>query len=76
MGTVSLIRCANGTWYPGPAAVGFITSPEQADQIIRNEQADLVLLGRQMLRDPYWPLTAARALGREAPWPNQYLRAR
>jgi 2,4-dienoyl-CoA reductase-like NADH-dependent reductase (Old Yellow Enzyme family) len=58
------------------AAVGFITSPEQADQIIRNEQADMVLLGRQMLRDPYWPLTAARALGREAPWPNQYLRAR
>jgi len=58
------------------AAVGLITSPEQADQIIRNEQADLVLLGRQMLRDPYWPLTAARALGREAPWPSQYLRAR
>jgi 2,4-dienoyl-CoA reductase-like NADH-dependent reductase (Old Yellow Enzyme family) len=58
------------------AAVGFITAPEQADQIIRNEQADLVLIGRQMLRDPYWPLTAAKALGREASWPNQYLRAR
>ena len=58
------------------AAVGLITSPEQADQIIRNEQADLVLLGREMLRDPHWPLRAARALGRNAPWPNQYLRAR
>lgn len=58
------------------AAVGFITSPEQADQIIRNEQADLVLLGRGMLRDPYWPLTAARVLKQEIAWPNQYLRAR
>ncbi len=58
------------------AAVGMISSPEQADQIIRNEQADLVLLGRQMLRDPYWPLHAARTLGREVTWPNQYLRAR
>jgi 2,4-dienoyl-CoA reductase-like NADH-dependent reductase (Old Yellow Enzyme family) len=58
------------------AAVGLITSPEQADQIIRNEQADLVLLARQMLRDPHWPLHAARALGRETTWPNQYLRAR
>jgi 2,4-dienoyl-CoA reductase-like NADH-dependent reductase (Old Yellow Enzyme family) len=58
------------------AAVGLITSPEQADQIIRNEQADLVLLARQMLRDPHWPLHAARALGRDVAWPNQYLRAR
>jgi 2,4-dienoyl-CoA reductase-like NADH-dependent reductase (Old Yellow Enzyme family) len=58
------------------AAVGLITSPEQADQIIRNEQADLVLLGRQMLRDPYWPLHAARTLGQEVAWPNPYLRAR
>ena len=58
------------------AAVGFITSPEQADQIIRNEQADLVLLAREMLRDPHWPLRAARALGHDAAWPNQYVRAR
>ena len=58
------------------AAVGLITSPAQADQIIRNEQADLVLLGREMLRDPYWPLRAARALGHDVPWPNQYLRAK
>ncbi|MCU0248924.1 MAG: NADH:flavin oxidoreductase/NADH oxidase [Vicinamibacterales bacterium] len=58
------------------AAVGVITSPAQADQIIRNEQADLILLGREMLRDPYWPLRAARALGQDAAWPNQYLRAK
>jgi 2,4-dienoyl-CoA reductase-like NADH-dependent reductase (Old Yellow Enzyme family) len=58
------------------AAVGLITSPAQADQIIRNEQADLVLLAREMLRDPYWPLRAARALGQDTPWPNQYARAK
>jgi 2,4-dienoyl-CoA reductase-like NADH-dependent reductase (Old Yellow Enzyme family) len=58
------------------AAVGLITSPAQADQIIRNEQADLVLLAREMLRDPYWPLKAARALGVDTPWPDQYARAK
>ncbi|MGE5199066.1 MAG: NADH:flavin oxidoreductase/NADH oxidase [Rhodospirillaceae bacterium] len=58
------------------AAVGFITSPPQADQIIRTEQADMVLLAREMLRDPYWPLRAARALGHDVAWPNQYLRAK
>ncbi|MEW5981395.1 MAG: NADH:flavin oxidoreductase/NADH oxidase [Acidobacteriota bacterium] len=57
------------------AAVGFITSAPQADQIIRTEQANLVLLGREMLRDPYWPLRAAKALGHEIAWPNQYRRA-
>jgi 2,4-dienoyl-CoA reductase-like NADH-dependent reductase (Old Yellow Enzyme family) len=57
------------------AAVGMITAPAQADQIIRNDQADLVLLAREMLRDPYWPLHAAQELGQSAPWPRQYLRA-
>jgi len=57
------------------AAVGLVTAPEQADEIIRNGRADLVLLGRQLLRDPYWPLHAARALKQPAPIPNQYLRA-
>lgn len=56
-------------------AVGFITSPAQADQIVRTNQADCVLLAREMLRDAYWPLHAARALGRDTPWPAQYLRA-
>lgn len=45
------------------AAVGLITEPKQADEIIRREQADLVLLARASLRDPSWPLHAARALG-------------
>src|SRR6516225_4008767 len=57
------------------ASVGMITAPAQADQMIRNEQADLVLVAREMLRDPYWPLHAARELGQVAPWPRQYLRA-
>jgi 2,4-dienoyl-CoA reductase-like NADH-dependent reductase (Old Yellow Enzyme family) len=57
-------------------AVGLITTPEQADHVIRSGQADLVLLGRELLRDPYFALRAARALGAEGPWPRQYLRAR
>lgn len=56
-------------------AVGLITSPAQADHIIRSGQADLVLLARELLRDPYWPLRAARELGQQTPWPAQYLRA-
>ena len=57
------------------AAVGMITNPAQADHILRTGQADLVLLAREMLRDPYWPLHAAQALGQAAAWPVQYLRA-
>jgi len=57
------------------AAVGLITESRQADQIVRNCQADLIMLGREMLRDPYWPLHAARELGCELPPPPQYLRA-
>ena len=45
------------------AAVGLITAPAQADEIIRNGRADLVFLARELLRDPYWPLHAAEALG-------------
>ena len=55
--------------------VGMITGSAQADHIIRSGQADLVLLGRELLRDPYWPLRAARELGQPAPWPCQYVRA-
>ena len=57
------------------AAVGLITSPAQADHIIRTGQADMVLLSREILRNPYWPMDAAQALGRVASWPSQYLRA-
>jgi 2,4-dienoyl-CoA reductase-like NADH-dependent reductase (Old Yellow Enzyme family) len=56
-------------------AVGLITSPAQADHIIRTGQADMVLLARGFLRDPYWPLHAARRLGHKFAWPVQYLRA-
>ena len=56
-------------------AIGLITSPVQADHIIRTGQANLVLLAREYLRDPYWPLRAARELGHAVPWPVQYLRA-
>jgi 2,4-dienoyl-CoA reductase-like NADH-dependent reductase (Old Yellow Enzyme family) len=56
-------------------AVGFITEPAQADQILRTGQADVVLLAREMLRDPYWPLHAAQTLGQTVPWPVQYARA-
>lgn len=57
------------------AAVGLITDPMQADEIVRNGRADLVLLGRESLRDPYWPLHAARKLHQAPPVPPQYLRA-
>lgn len=57
-------------------AVGMITDPMQADQIIRLGQADAVLLARQFLRDPYFPLHAATAVHREIAWPVQYERAR
>jgi 2,4-dienoyl-CoA reductase-like NADH-dependent reductase (Old Yellow Enzyme family) len=56
-------------------AVGLITSAAQADAIVRDGQADCVLLAREMLRDPYFPLRAARELGHAASWPKQYLRA-
>jgi 2,4-dienoyl-CoA reductase-like NADH-dependent reductase (Old Yellow Enzyme family) len=57
------------------AAVGMITEPAEANQIVASGQADIVFLARAMLRDPYWPLHAAAALGEEASWPVQYLRA-
>ena len=57
------------------AAVGFITDPKQADDIIRNGRADLVSLARQMLVDPYWPAHAAKVLGHKLTPPNQYARA-
>lgn len=58
------------------AAVGLITHAMQADEIVRNGRADLVYLGRELLRDPYWPITAARALGVDAKElaPQQYWR--
>ena len=68
------IRAATGL---ATAAVGLITEPGQADEIVRSGRADVVLLGRELLRDAYWPAHAARALGRPeaVPAPVQYARA-
>jgi 2,4-dienoyl-CoA reductase-like NADH-dependent reductase (Old Yellow Enzyme family) len=57
-------------------AVGLITTPEMAEETVRNSRADVVALGRELLRHPYWPLSAARALGDDIAWPKQYLRAK
>ena len=56
-------------------AVGMITSPVQAEHIIRTGQADAVIMAREFLRDPYWPLRAGRELEQSIAWPVQYLRA-
>jgi 2,4-dienoyl-CoA reductase-like NADH-dependent reductase (Old Yellow Enzyme family) len=58
------------------AAVGLITAPQQAEHILRTGQADAVCLARELLRDPYWPLHAARALHSDVEWPVQYQRAK
>jgi 2,4-dienoyl-CoA reductase-like NADH-dependent reductase (Old Yellow Enzyme family) len=67
------IRRATGI---ATGAVGWITEPPQAERIVADGQADAVLLARAVLREPYWPLYAARALGVDVPWPDPYLRAK
>lgn len=57
-------------------AVGLITQPEQANEILSNQEADLIFLARELLRDPYWPLHAAHALRYHISWPKQYERAK
>jgi NADH:flavin oxidoreductases, Old Yellow Enzyme family len=57
-------------------AVGFITTARQAESILQEEKADLVFLAREFLRNPYFPLNAARELGVDVTWPMQYLRAK
>jgi len=57
-------------------AVGMITEPRQAEEIIASGKADVVLLARELLRDPYWPLHAAAELGDDIAWPEQYGRAK
>jgi 2,4-dienoyl-CoA reductase-like NADH-dependent reductase (Old Yellow Enzyme family) len=56
-------------------AVGLITDPRHAEEIVASGRADVVILARELLRDPYWPLRAAKVLGASIAWPNQYLRA-
>jgi 2,4-dienoyl-CoA reductase-like NADH-dependent reductase (Old Yellow Enzyme family) len=87
-GNAAAVRIPTGPGYQVPfaarvkaetdlpvAAVGEITRPRQAEEILTGGQADAVLLGRELLRDPYWPLRAARELGTEAAAPPQYARA-
>jgi 2,4-dienoyl-CoA reductase-like NADH-dependent reductase (Old Yellow Enzyme family) len=87
-GNIATARIPAGSGYQTPfaerirreagiltGAVGMITSPFQAEHILRTGQADLVLLAREMLRDPYWPLRAARELGVPAAYPVQYARS-
>jgi 2,4-dienoyl-CoA reductase-like NADH-dependent reductase (Old Yellow Enzyme family) len=57
-------------------AVGIITEAAQAEKILTDGDADLIFLARELLRDPYWPLHAAKFFGVDVPWPNQYLRAK
>ncbi|MDX2480577.1 MAG: NADH:flavin oxidoreductase/NADH oxidase [Desulfuromusa sp.] len=60
----------------GTGTVGLITEPAQAEHIIATGLADAVLLGRELLRNPYWPVHAAQELGHNSPWPVQYERAK
>ncbi|MFH1488595.1 MAG: NADH:flavin oxidoreductase/NADH oxidase [Pseudomonadota bacterium] len=57
-------------------AVGMLETPALAEEILRNGRADLIALGREFLRNPYWPLQAARALGADIQWPKSYERAK
>lgn len=57
------------------AAVGLIDTPSLADEILNRGDADLIVLAREFLRHPYWPLQVAREFGFRVPWPVQYLRA-
>jgi len=88
-GTVSDAKVPSGPGFQAPfaaavrreagiatGAVGLITEPAQAGRIVSTGMADAVMIGRESLRDPYWPLHAARSLGVDIPWPPQYERAK
>jgi len=57
-------------------AVGIITKALQAEEILQNEDADFIIMGRELLRDPYWPMHTAKEMDAEIQWPHQYLRAK
>lgn len=57
-------------------AVGMLESPDLAEETLKTGSADLIALGRELLRNPYWPLHAAKILGEEIPWPEAYQRAK
>ena len=58
------------------AAVGMITSAQEAEEILEKQKADLIIMARQLLREPYFPLHAAKELGVDLLWPLQYDRAK
>jgi 2,4-dienoyl-CoA reductase-like NADH-dependent reductase (Old Yellow Enzyme family) len=58
------------------SAVGQITDPQQAEEILQSGKVDVILIARASLRDPYWPLRAAAELGAEVNWPDQYSRGK
>lgn len=58
------------------SAIGLITSPLMAEEILSNQRADTISLGRELLRNPYWPLQAAKDLDEEVEWPHQYERSK
>ena len=64
-------QARNATGIP-TGAVGLITEPQQAEEIVATGRADAVFLGRELLRNPYWPRHAALTLGAEPRWPDQY----
>jgi 2,4-dienoyl-CoA reductase-like NADH-dependent reductase (Old Yellow Enzyme family) len=72
---VPLAEAIRGRAGIATAAVGVITRAEQGEEALQRNACDIVLLARQLLRDPYWPLRAAQELEGAAPWPVQYLRA-
>ena len=88
-GTVSTAKINAGPGYQVPfaaaikkqsgilsGAVGIITTAEQAEEILRSQEADLIIMAREFLRDPYFPLHAAKTLGDDVQWPDQYARAK
>ena len=77
--TISAIGLGCWQFSQGRGLIGgfwTVLSQETANEIVATGQADIVLLARQLLRDPYWPLHAAKELGVEVDWPVQYERAR
>ncbi|MCF6465938.1 NADPH dehydrogenase NamA [Clostridium sp. Cult2] len=57
-------------------AGGLVTEPDMAEEILKNNRADFIFLGRELLRNPYWPLEAAHKLNQDIEWPSSYRRAK
>jgi 2,4-dienoyl-CoA reductase-like NADH-dependent reductase (Old Yellow Enzyme family) len=71
-----VLHCAKQETGILTSSVGLITEARQAEEILQKGQADLIMLGRESLRNPYFPLQAAKTLGEEIHWPLQYIRAK